>query len=103
MTDNVIYVLTCKRCKKQYVGETKRSFIVRLKEHRRDICKHRDTPVAKHFSSGDHTVEDIIPTILDFMAQDPSHPKSTASRKEREKVRVCNLRSLEPLGINVQG
>ena len=87
----------------QYVGETKRSFIVRLKEHRRDIIKQKDSPVAKHFNLPEHTVDDIIPTILDFMGHDPADPKAMASRKEREKSWICRLRSLDPLGINVQG
>jgi hypothetical protein len=103
MTNNVIYLLSCTKCKKQYVGETKRSFVVRYKEHRRDIVKKKDTPVAKHFSQEGHSVTDIIPNILDFMGTDPAHPKATASRKEREKYWMSRLRCLSPLGINVQG
>ena len=102
MTNNVIYLLSCKICKKQYVGETKRSFIVRYKEHRRDIVKKKDSPVAIHFAQKGHTADDIIPTILDFMGTDPAHPKATASRKERERFWMSRLRSLTPFGINVQ-
>ena len=43
-TENVIYALFCKVCHKIYVGETKRPFIERWKEHRADIRHNRDTP-----------------------------------------------------------
>jgi hypothetical protein len=33
----------------QYVGETKRSFLVRYKEHRRDIAKHRRSLGKQHY------------------------------------------------------
>ena len=36
-TNNVVYLLECTRCKKQYVGETKRNFLTRFKEHLADI------------------------------------------------------------------
>ncbi len=32
-SENVIYLITCKKCKKQYVGETYREFNMRMKEH----------------------------------------------------------------------
>ena len=44
-TRNVVYVLTCEQCKKQYVGETKRNFYVRFKEHIAGIKHKRSYPV----------------------------------------------------------
>ena len=35
--NNVVYILTCTQCKKQYIGETGRPFIERWKEHLYDI------------------------------------------------------------------
>ena len=53
-TNNVVYLLECNKCKKQYIGETKRKFIVRFKEHLADIRHNRDTPVAKHYNLNSH-------------------------------------------------
>lgn len=38
-TTNVVYLITCKQCKSQYVGETKRRAIIRWKEHQ---CKKQE-------------------------------------------------------------
>ena len=47
-TKNVIYALFCNKCNKKYIGETKRQFITRWKEHAAATRHNRDTPVAKH-------------------------------------------------------
>jgi hypothetical protein len=50
-TCNVIYCLQCKQCGLQYIGETKRSFRIRVSEHLGDIRNKRNhKPVAKHFN-----------------------------------------------------
>ncbi len=36
-TENVIYLITCKKCGKQYIGETYRQFYIRMNEHLRYI------------------------------------------------------------------
>ena len=71
-TNNVVYLLECTRCKKQYVGETKRNFFTRFKEHLPDIWHNRDTAVTKHFNLNSHktaaTLAQPIPTILSRIA-----------------------------------
>ena len=42
-TNNVVYLLECNKCKKQYVGETKRKFIVRFK----NISQTSDTTATR--------------------------------------------------------
>ena len=39
-SSNIIYLITCNVCKFQYVGETQRSFEVRMREHLYQIRKH---------------------------------------------------------------
>ena len=51
--NNVVYILTCNQCKKQYIGETGRPFIERWKEHLYDIKVKRPYPVARHFNEND--------------------------------------------------
>ena len=49
-TGNVIYVVTCKLCQKQYTWETERPIRYRFLEHRRATYNHDETnAVAKHF------------------------------------------------------
>ena len=57
-SENVVYCITCHRCTSIYIGETGR---VRFSEHLRSIRK-RSTgfPVADHFNSDAHSVDDIM-------------------------------------------
>ena len=45
-SNNLVYILTCLQCSKQYIGETGRLFIQRWKEHLYDIRSKRPYPVA---------------------------------------------------------
>ena len=54
-TKNLVYMLTCVICNKQYVGQTKRQFKIRISEHLADIRHKRDTTVALHFNKELHT------------------------------------------------
>ena len=47
---NVIYLITCNQCNKQYVGQTSQTLRHRFTNHRFDIRNDRDTPVARHFN-----------------------------------------------------
>jgi len=99
----VIYCLTCGICGKQYVGETKRKFTIRYWEHIKGIEKQKPTPVGYHFNFHNHSSLDVIPSILEVIDRDPSLESSTKYRKDREKFWIYRLRSLVPLGINVDG
>ena len=48
---NLIYLITCNTCKKQYIGETKRTFETRIKEHLADIKHNRYKPVSRHMNN----------------------------------------------------
>ena len=51
---NLIYLIECKKCAKQYIGETKRQLNERFGEHRHSILNHHHlinpTPVSTHFN-----------------------------------------------------
>ena len=103
LTRNVIYCLKCQLCSKIYIGETKRLFETRFKEHLADIRHNRDTPVAQHFNCEGHSAAHVLPTIVEVINKDPSLEETTLFRRERERFWIYQLRSLTPLGINVQG
>ena len=102
-TRNVIYLLTCTVCNKQYVGETKRPFCVRLKEHLADIRLKRNKPIALHFNSHDSSNNSLIPQIIEKIQRDPDDPVTTDIRKKREVFWIYRLKTLIPNGLNFLG
>ena len=87
----------------QYVGETKREIKVRMTEHRRDILKKRDTPVALHFNLYNHSPDNMRFQIIEILKTDPDSDKSTDIRRKKELHWIYQLHTLRPVGINVQG
>ena len=59
-TRNMIYLIDCRKCQKQYVGETQNPLHIRLNGHRNDIThKRTEKPVASHFNSQGHSLDDL--------------------------------------------
>jgi len=96
---NVVYLISCQRCGKQYVGETKRQCISRTKEHRADIKHNRNTPVAKHFNKENHSINDFSVQIIEHINSDPD--TSVQLRRKREHYWIYNLQTVQPLGLNL--
>ena len=73
-TSHVIYLITCKRCKAQYVGQTKQPVSKRMNSHRFDINNFSDpafsTYVATHFNSDNHTIQDFSFMPIDVKIND---------------------------------
>ena len=98
-SSNVIYVHTCRRCGKQYVGETKQQLHCRLNNHCYDITHWRteDSPVAEHFNSLAHSEADMVVMVIDQLQNhDP------CLRKIREGRWIRILRTSAPLGMNLR-
>ena len=95
-TENVVYLISCSSCNKQYVGETKGPLNKRMNGHR-DDWRHRRferSPTAEHFHSADH----------DFLSHASvcclEHNKewSDSTRKLRESYWIRRLNTLCPFG-----
>ena len=58
---DVIYLITCKKCKAQYVGQTHQKCANRMNNHKFDIVHFPDmfTNVSEHFNSPGHTIQDF--------------------------------------------
>ena len=95
---NVVYLITCRKCLMQYVGETKRTLKIRLLEHCGDTKHKRDKPVARHFNLPGHTSEDIT-----IMAIDRPGSISYYHRLALESKWIRELNTITPEGINVKG
>lgn len=91
---NVIYLITCKRCNLQYVGQTKRTYRQRMMEHNRSIKRNNlNTLLVKHFNSDDHSIQDFSSTILQKV-------NNTDALLDCEKFWTLIINSAHPYGLN---
>ena len=96
---NAIYVIQCNKCGIQYVGETGNEIRQRMNNHRSNIkhsVRHRDKPVAVHFSTNDHSVDDLRLIIIDHLGSG-----SKFRRLYKERFWIETLRTDRPLGLNI--
>ena len=98
-TMNVVYLLTCPTCGKQYVGETKREFRIRYNEHVADIKHKRKKTVALHWCKPHH--ENTGKPRAKILSVIPGNPETTKLKRQNTESRwVHNLRTIAPWGIN---
>ena len=79
-TRNLVYLMTCKQCQKQYVGETKLQLNQRINLHRSDIntCKLERSPIVKHIHTTGHTLSDTSLCCIDHNPIGPTEPVNYA-------------------------
>ena len=69
-----MYIITCKKCNKQYIGETKQMVSKRMNSHRFDIRNFSDptysSHVAAHFNSPSHSINDFSFMPIDNVCND---------------------------------
>ena len=100
-SENVVYLITCKKCLKQYVGETKNPLRLRANNHLSSIRSKLISPIAEHFSLPDHSVKDhfeIMPIEKTQIL--PTEEETKQKRLEREAYWIQTLQTLYPLGFN---
>jgi len=99
-TSNVIYLITCKKCKMQYVGETYRQFGIRMKEHLRYIKNpsQYDEPTGRHFNSKGHNISDFTCRVIWTLKGKPE--KSSPQRIKKEEFFIDQLKTRKPRGMN---
>ena len=102
--NNLIYLLTCRTCNKQYVGQTSRALMDRLREHFYYINK-RDLqqPLGRHFARADHQGLQLQAQILEYIPTAPKLKKSETLRLKKEYHWIHQLVTMEPFGLNVMG
>jgi len=98
---NLIYCITCKNCKKQYVGQTKRRLQERFQNHFYNVSKGIEQ-IGRHFNSLNHNgIEDIEIHILSFIKQPSNSPTATIARNKVEMAWIYRLNTVAPLGLNI--
>ena len=108
-TPNVIYLLTCDKCRLQYVGETAQNLNVRFGKHRNCMkgrinstsCKR----LSEHFSKGlckdaGYTVQIVENWIGNGRTNRNSIDLGLATlRRKRESEWMLKLRTVHPFGL----
>ena len=103
-TNNIIYCITFKICKKQYIGHTKRTLAVHMCEHlNRYITQHyRTHSIGRHCNYDEHTgLDNIVLHVIQFDQKNPDSKETLAIRLELEQLWIHMLRSTTPMGLNV--
>jgi hypothetical protein len=79
-TDNCVYLISCKACSKQYVGEPG-DLLRRINNHRSTIkTKKTKEPVGVHFNLNGHKWENMTVVVIDHNLH-----WTDAERKNKEK------------------
>ena len=96
-TSNVIYLITCKKCGIQYIGQTSQQISKRMNQHRSDIKNYIDhsfsSHVAIHFNQSSHTARD-------FSFQPIVRVDSEMERLLKETYWIHRLNTIYPKRIN---
>ncbi len=83
-TRNVIYLITCCKYGKQYVGETYRTFKERMNEHIGYVRrKEMWTTTGEHYNSPNHNTNGMIMQVIFILYKDP-----TREDKERQHLEL---------------
>ena len=96
ISSNTIYAITCTRCEKIYVWETKWRLADRFTEHLRSIKNiFPGLLVAVHFNSSENYIFNARVSVIATCAND-------TNRKTEEERFIFKLGTLEPSGMNVR-
>ena len=101
---NLIYCISCKKCSKQYVGQTMLALSKRFSTHFNLIEYHSDThSVSRHFNLPDHNgLKDVEIHILDFIHAKPRSNRAAQLRDTIETHWIHRLRTQAPIGLNYE-
>lgn len=93
-SNNIIYLITCMACDKQYVGQTSRTLADRLNNHLSCIRHNKDTPISIHFNQPNHSINHL--RIIAIEQNTSSHKQLETKEKHWQHA----LQTFYPLGIN---
>ena len=104
-SSNIIYLITCRSCGIQYVGQTKNQLLTRFQSHYFDISHNNDTTVARHFNkcpiNNPAKFKGMEISILNFIHAAPNSRAGQELRDMEEKRWIYRLASVVPRGLNL--
>ncbi|KAH3837797.1 hypothetical protein DPMN_111198 [Dreissena polymorpha] len=96
-SSNVVYAVNCRRCRRfVYVGETGGTLYQRHLLNLSRIRTQHSDPVAEHFYTDGHSMDDFQIMGLEKLSGSDEY------RKTMEQLWKSKLRTFRPYGINVQ-
>ncbi len=106
-SSNLIYLITCKECQTQYVGQTYRTISERFRGHFNDISTNKHwKAIGQHYNQPDHHGwSDCEISVLYFCPINPGkqndvNERATSDRKCMERYWQFQLQTLSPKGLN---
>ena len=98
-SSNVIYLIQCSICKKQYVGQTRNKILTRLNQHYSSIRNKLETPVSRHFQG--HNCKEPYPVRIFILSLIKEADNAQDLRNKWEKIWMARLNSYVPYGMNI--
>ena len=98
-TYNVVYLITCSSCLKQYVGETTQPLHKRINGHRSNVNAKSSTFIYEHFNLPGHCFADASIQIIDHVDSDMSNDVKN-DLLLLEDYWIDKLGTAFPLGLN---
>lgn len=92
---NLIYLISCSDCGKQYVGQTTQAVHVRLNAHRSCVSRNTNTILYKHFNDNGHNFSNATIQIIDYVEE---YTKTDLDHLENFWIGI--LSTAFPLGLN---
>ena len=98
-SSNVVYLITCSKCRKQYIGCTTQQLNTRINHHRSNIANHRYVHISQHFNIPGHQVNQHLKVQPIDSSERAEHKVQELYRLER--YWIMTLRTLTPHGLNI--
>ena len=99
---NLIYLVHCKECNKQYIGQTKRSLRLRTNNHRADIIEPKNnSSVSHHFNNGRCALVDFSITPIFKCPVLDTEKETTKLRLQIEQFFIEKFKTYLPYGLNI--
>ena len=98
---NIIYLIECDECNKQYVGQTGKTLKIRMNGHRADIENKRKSAVSTHFNQGRCSIQDFMVTPIFQCPELETENETTKMRLDIEQYFMDYLKTYQPYGLNI--
>ena len=104
-SNNIIYLMECRKCKTQYVGKCETAFNIRLNNHRTNAYHptNDSIPACKHFHGDGHDFNrDAKFTIIEQIRNTNGKTQTQINKiiLQRENFWIIKLKTLTPHGFN---
>jgi hypothetical protein len=101
-SNNLIYCITCNKCKLQYVGQTSNRLIDRFQGHFHSVTSNsKKNVIGRHYNSVDHTGKpDFTIHIVKFVYAPSKSVPGKQTRDDLERKWIFRLKTIAPHGLN---